>query len=225
MASYKDFNEYYNMRIEILGLQDAANENVPLFRVIRKYLSGCDSILDVGTGRGMFLVPLARLGKDISGLDYCGGNVELLTSHGYQAHECDCVADIPYHQDFDAAICAEVLEHLSADEGKALLKNISQTLKPDGRLIITVPYKEKFEVNMVFCPHCHQRYHRHGHVRNYQEAAELISDLEGQGYRYLMHELIYSVSLFKNAPLVVHKLIGHLRPNRPANLVALFVKK
>jgi 2-polyprenyl-3-methyl-5-hydroxy-6-metoxy-1,4-benzoquinol methylase len=225
MASYKDFSEYYNMRIEILGLQDAAGENISLFRVIRKYLSGCNSILDVGAGRGMFLVPLERLGKNITGLDYCGSNIELLTKHGYKAYECDCVADIPYHQDFDAAICAEVLEHLSEDEGKALLKNIHQSIKPDGKLVITVPYKERFEMNMVVCPHCHAKYHRHGHLQNYKDVAELISELDEQGYRYLRHELIYSIPLFKNVPIVVHKLIKYFRPNRPANLVVLFVKK
>lgn len=223
-TSYKNFDEYYSLRAEVLGLQNAYNDTV--FKVIKKYLSDCNTILDVGCGRGMFLAPLERIGKKVVGLDYCDSNVELLKKYGYEAYKCDCVDDIPYRDKYDAVICAEVLEHLSQPEGEKLLGNIHRSIKDNGKLIVMVPFKERYDKKMVICPHCNKQFHRDGHVRNYTDLSELISELQSQGYSYLKHQLfMVQFPLSRRIPLIGHKLLHAIWPDRQADLVALFEKR
>jgi 2-polyprenyl-3-methyl-5-hydroxy-6-metoxy-1,4-benzoquinol methylase len=69
----------------------------------------------------------------------------------------------------DIATCTEMLEHL--DDPALALRNMSEYLKPEGRLIITVPSGPR------------SSFDRHiGHRRHYR-AADLRALLEQEGYR------------------------------------------
>lgn len=98
-------------------------------------------ILDVGVGLGRLLGPLGqyeRHGIDIS-YDYLvrakAQGIDVAFSR---------IEDMPYRDElFDAIVTCDVLEHvLDLD---ACVRNILRVLKPGGKLIVRVPYREELD--------------------------------------------------------------------------------
>jgi SAM-dependent methyltransferase len=52
---------------------------------------------------------------------------------------------------FDAVYACEVLEHLTEDDANRALTNLLAVLKPDGRLIVTVPNRHPHDLYEVGC--------------------------------------------------------------------------
>jgi hypothetical protein len=46
-------------------------------------------------------------------------------------------------------------------------------LKIGGLLIVTLPWKENLDNNMVICPQCHHKFHRIGHYHSFDNVDEL----------------------------------------------------
>jgi len=97
-------------------------------------------ILDLGCGGGLTCEPLARLGGNVTGIDFVKKNIEIAKKHSFTSN-----LNIKYiHNDlesiklvkkYDLILILEVLEHL--DEWETLLKKISYNLKPNGKVIIS----------------------------------------------------------------------------------------
>ncbi|MBI3963196.1 MAG: methyltransferase domain-containing protein [Deinococcus sp.] len=103
------------------------------------------AVLDCGCGDGFYLHLLAQLGKfrsvgvdcDPAALATAGrnlagcGQVELIQAEA---------TALPFPAaSFDAAICSEVLEHISDD--LAALQELHRVLRPGGQLLVTVPHR------------------------------------------------------------------------------------
>jgi len=99
-----------------------------------KYTSKNDRILDVGCGNEPYrnIFP----SKEYVGIDIAGGG------HSDQEKKVEKFFDglnIPFTDNsFEVVICTQVLEH-STDHNQ-LTKEISRTLKPGGKLFLTVPF-------------------------------------------------------------------------------------
>lgn len=107
-------------------------------KICKRYLKQGDKILDVGVGLGRLLSyfkNVDKFGIDISvgmakesrkkGIEACKGNVEKL----------------PYVDNlFDMVVCTDVLEHVF-DLNKTV-SEIKRVLKPNGYLIVRVPWEE-----------------------------------------------------------------------------------
>jgi 2-polyprenyl-3-methyl-5-hydroxy-6-metoxy-1,4-benzoquinol methylase len=109
--------------------------------VLKSSLPPNGRILDVGCGNGVISRHLGRLGYNVLGVDVSDKTIEM-------ARAIDPMPNVTFlkksaeelvasGEKYDAVICSEVLEHLT-DPG-ALLKVLSASLAPNGRLIITVP--------------------------------------------------------------------------------------
>lgn len=112
-------------------------------------LSEGNSILDVGCGTGRHSIMLAELGYKVTGVDISSGMLLEARKLAAEANvdvewvHCDAAAYTPA-KTFDAVICLcegafglvgrddEPVEH-----DMAILKNISDALKPKGRFILT----------------------------------------------------------------------------------------
>jgi SAM-dependent methyltransferase len=101
-----------------------------------------DRVLDFGCGAGRFLaalpnaigVEIAEQAVDRARSNVPGADVRLLEPDG----------SLPLgHGEIDLVWCSEVLEHIP-DVAHALLE-IRRVLKPDGRVLITVPYHGRFQ--------------------------------------------------------------------------------
>ena len=71
---------------------------------------------------------------------------------------------------YDCALCCEVLEHLTPEEGHAALVAIKAVLKPKGFLCVTVPYRGG---SRAIYP---------GHIRTFSKTS-LMNDVRAAGFR------------------------------------------
>ena len=106
--------------------------------LITKYANRGDRVLDVGVGLGRTLGPLEqyrRYGIDIS-LDY----LKIARKSGIQVFFSK-IEDMPFKDSsFDLIVTTDVFEHvLDLDH---CTREVLRVLKPGGKLIVRVPYKE-----------------------------------------------------------------------------------
>jgi len=97
--------------------------------------SGAMKILDVGCGSGFFML---MTGGGVTGLDNAE-NVEVCKKRGLQAYSVNLEKDrFPFESNvFDAAVCLEVLEHLTDPEN--IFGEIHRLLSSGGYLIVSTP--------------------------------------------------------------------------------------
>lgn len=106
-----------------------------------KAIASTDSVLEVGSGLGVFSSELAVAAGSYRGIEYdaetCSRAKLRVPNSGWitqgDAHSLDYGDNT-----FDTVVCLEVLEHLH-DYRKAL-DEIRRVLKPGGKLIASIPY-------------------------------------------------------------------------------------
>lgn len=112
----------------------------------------------------------------------------LLGNHMFLHH--DLTFGIPY-QDNSAEFIftSHFLEHLYAEDAKALLRESYRVLKPEGRIRISIPdlsyavglynlgYKEQMLKNYFFVERRDSHYARHKYMYDYEMLANILSDL------------------------------------------------
>lgn len=141
------------------------------------HLSIPSLILDVGCNDGSFSRELAERGHDVIGVDFPAAIAKLDPYHGCQW--CEAQVDAPeatplYHEEVDAVVALEILEHCCYDF--SLLRSIYHTLKPGGFLFLTVPLSDRIEPS----DH-HLRFYPEHSMRKLLECAGFTSTvLEGR---------------------------------------------
>jgi SAM-dependent methyltransferase len=91
-------------------------------------------ILDVGCGTGEMMKALSVFG-DVKGVEIYKPLVEYSKAIGLDVSEGG-IGELPFNEKFDIVTLLDVLEHIEDD---SIVKNLSNYLKPDGLLFITVP--------------------------------------------------------------------------------------
>lgn len=126
-------------------------DDLPRVQVVLSFLQGvvaagqCSSLIDVGSGRGVFLFPLLRdfPGLEVTSLDILPHRVELLDClakggvdnlHPMQANICHC--DLP-DKSADVVTMLEVLEHIPDTD--AAVRNAVRLAR--NYVIVSVPSK------------------------------------------------------------------------------------
>ena len=101
--------------------------------------------LDVGCGTGCVSLALAKRGYEVQGIDIEKRVVELArkialnTRSQVKSDVGDFRGRDLVRLDFyDLVVCSEVLQHIN--DYHPLIENMHATLKPGGRIIITVPF-------------------------------------------------------------------------------------
>ena len=125
--------------IRIKYIKNKLFEKKQLIKFSKKSLSNFD-ILDLGCGGGLVCEPLARLGANITGIDFVKQNIIAAKKHAKKSN-----TNIEYlHQDinnlkfkkkYDAVLILEVLEHI--EDWKKIIINVKKLLKPGGKIIIS----------------------------------------------------------------------------------------
>lgn len=109
-------------------------------RLIAKFGLASDArILDIGTSTGTNLRMLRDLGYVRSeGLDASEDAVRWCAAKGYGKVTRGDVCAMPFPDgEFDLVLATDIIEHV--DDDAAALREIRRVLKPDGRVLITVP--------------------------------------------------------------------------------------
>lgn len=155
LEAYKRGYEKRNKEREDLPEQKfhyfKVKEDLPRVQVVLGFLRGivaagqCQSLLDVGSGRGVFLFPLLRdfPGMDVTSLDILPHRVELLQClhdggisnlHPQQADICTW--DAP-DKSFDVLTMLEVMEHIPDTE--SVVRNAIRLAR--NYIVVSVPSK------------------------------------------------------------------------------------
>jgi SAM-dependent methyltransferase len=118
-------------------------------------LDGIQSILEIGAGRGALgarLAPRYRyVGVEPDELS-CEAAKDALRSVGAGEMVCGDLSALPAAEVFDAVCAFEVLEHIEDDA--AALRAWRERLRPDGRLLMSVPlYQRRFAAADRFVGH------------------------------------------------------------------------
>ena len=100
-------------------------------------LQGSIKLLELGCGRGDFLLEFQNFGFECKGLDRDESSVK--NEYGLEVKQCDLASDVfPYDDEsFDVVYHKSVLEHMY-DPGNLMSETI-RVLKPGGKLIILTP--------------------------------------------------------------------------------------
>lgn len=127
-----------------------------------------ERIVDVGCGDGRVSKHLLKQGRDVLGVDW---SQESLRHFPGRTVVCDIRKKWPVVDEFDGAICCEVLEHFDKAEAR---KVVDQMFAAGRRgVLITVPANETLSAKMVPCPHCGDGYHVWGHCQSFQDFDEV----------------------------------------------------
>lgn len=145
MVNYKAFYENYHRR-RLLPKRIITPKNFTyrhITDILDRYCTG-KTVLDFGSGVGTLTLYLANQGKQITGVELSQKAVAIARKSAQLFNLTKQVKflRVDIHktnlkQKFDFIICSEVLEHLPND-GRALDK-IHDLLKPNGRVLISVP--------------------------------------------------------------------------------------
>ena len=100
--------------------------------------------LDAGCGDGFVARRLVDRGYDVYGVDYNRRALGFARAFVEEARfDCMDLRELDRHPElggvFDLVISVEVIEHLPAEYQSLLLRQLVWTMKPDARLIISVP--------------------------------------------------------------------------------------
>lgn len=97
-------------------------------------------ILDLGCGGGLVSEPLARLGADVTGVDFVKENIFIAKKHSIDSklkikYFHKDIRNISLKEKYDVIIMFEILEHL--EDWKKIVINILKYLKPKGKIIFS----------------------------------------------------------------------------------------
>jgi len=108
-----------------------------IVRLFERHVRRSDRVLEVGAGTGSVAATLAARGFNVAVTDVHHQALEFAGRKGLaERYEFDLMM-MPFNEQFDVVGLFDVLEHI--DDDRAALLAIRRVLKPDGRLILTVP--------------------------------------------------------------------------------------
>ena len=152
-------------------------EQAKLEIILAGFPANVESVLDIGCGTGWMLEALRSHYRFGVGVDF---SLEGLRQVNVSSVLGICTS-LPFKTaSFDLVLCAEVVEHLDDDQLAQLVAEINRVSRRYA--LITTPYAERRELNMVRCDRCFAIFHSSLHVRSFTEKS-LPKTFAGAGFR------------------------------------------
>ncbi|MDZ4804415.1 MAG: class I SAM-dependent methyltransferase [Candidatus Eisenbacteria bacterium] len=135
---------------------------------IRRRLGPPGRILEIGPGEGWLVESALRAGHAVVTADLSRRWLSRLPDAGHERLlrvQGDALS-LPFAGGiFDRVVAAEVIEHLP--DPLATLREARRILKPGGRFLASVPYRES--LRFLRCPHCAGEFEPNGHLHTFDE--------------------------------------------------------
>jgi SAM-dependent methyltransferase len=97
------------------------------------------NVLDAGSGTGYNLLHYENQGQRVFSFDISADALAAVRDRGFQKICQASVTEIPYRSEaFDVVFSFDVVQQLSAEDGKKAIREMQRVLKPGGRLFIRV---------------------------------------------------------------------------------------
>ena len=174
-----------------MPLAEQAAEKRRIQTIVRQAgFRGEDKILDVGCGTGWLAQEIAQRGPSVYALDLSRDGVQgaKRMSPASITFLLGDVYDLPFSDaKLDGVILSEIVEHL--EKPSAAFAEVHRVLKPAGKVIITVPYKEK--IRWYLCIHCNQLTPANAHVHSF-DGRDLSELLDTIGFRVIKRKRMSS---------------------------------
>jgi SAM-dependent methyltransferase len=162
VSSNNNYSDKFYEQSDLWGRDISSEDEERIAETIQLIPNDVDEILDSGCGDGILTNRLTGKFKRIVGIDSSKEAIQ----HVKAQKICCSIDDIPFQDgEFDLTICAEVLEHLPEViyvKTKAELQRVSNRY-----IIVSVPYNEQIEKNLLKCGNCGCIYHAWRHMRSF----------------------------------------------------------
>lgn len=181
--------------------------------LISKVSKANRNILEIGCGNGELICMFAEKGYICIALDFSKNRLgkfkDKAEKFGILQLQGDGVNLPLQDSSVDLIICSEVLEHIK--NYVKVLKEMYRVLKPHGRIIVSVPYKE--ELMKIICPHCGKKLVPYGHLHSFDKN-KLFSSMNHCGFNVVCSHV---------GPSIISKII--YRQIRINMLMIFFIDK
>ena len=161
-------------------------------------------ILEIGSGGGFAVAEIQHIQPSYFPVDIPQGNLQKIRTIT-KSPIFPCCADAYYlpfkPYSFDLIVLAEVIEHLQ--EPAVVFGQVFPLLKKNGKLLISVPYKE--QISFQICVHCHRPTPTHSHFHSF-DRNKLSELVQSAGFRI--------VKISKNCNKVANRLHFNLFTKR-----------
>lgn len=114
------------------------------------HLAGCNRVLDVGCGTGVFLDLLKKHGVQAEGVERNVQSARFAQSLGLSVHTADALEFLAHRTgQYDGLYCSHFVEHLPIDAVQRLIHLCAQALQPGGVAVFTFPDPESIRSQLL----------------------------------------------------------------------------
>lgn len=180
-------------------------------------------VLDYGCGTGYLLNHLLARGLECYGVDSSQQSINEVNAKfaNYQNWRPGKIIEnfvTPFQNNyFDVITCIETLEHILNEQVYSLLAELKRLIRPGGIVLITTPYNEKLDDNLMYCPFCDSEFHRWQHMQSFTiNSMQSLLSTHGfsvdfcQGMDFEQFNDLYSFTLSPVATVNLSKLKGYI---------------
>ena len=104
-----------------------------------KYFENCNSVLDLGSGRGEFLELMKEQGISAIGVDLYEPFISLCREYGLQVEQADALEYLKQCESTDGIFASQLIEHLSIGKVIELCETAYQKMTPGAYMILETP--------------------------------------------------------------------------------------
>ncbi len=124
-------------------------------------------VMNIGVGDGWLEKKCVAQGWETYALDPIKNAINNVTAAGVEG-KVGHIEAIPFADNFfDMIFCSEIIEHLTQEQIRQGLSEVTRVLKNSGMLLGTVPFNENLFEGRVVCPDCGNVFHRIGHQQSF----------------------------------------------------------
>ncbi|GHT86080.1 hypothetical protein AGMMS49543_18610 [Betaproteobacteria bacterium] len=114
------------------------------------HFAGCERVVDVACGTGIFLEVLARQGIGALGVDRNEMSVRFARLLGHTVEEADVLDWLETHPaSCDGIYCSHFIEHLPIDAAGRLMRAVATALQPGGVALFVFPDPESIRSQLL----------------------------------------------------------------------------
>lgn len=168
ITHYKTDSEEFDYFEERTGATEHDERRVHEY-ILSNVNDEVSSILDVGSGSAWVAKHFNDKNMQIFSFDISKTNVQKAKSLVNTNMHIPIVGDsfnLPFKDEaIEVVIASEIIEHVI--DPRKFVKELLRVVKPNGKVIITTPYKEK--LRYYLCVHCNKKTPVHAHLHSFDE--------------------------------------------------------